>query len=71
MAVMVLDPYVEQQILAERARSDGDQYDEVWEGVYIVTPLPNNEHQELVFELVSILREVVRRPGSLATYSPA
>jgi hypothetical protein len=63
MAVMVLDPYVEQQILAERARSDGDQYDEVWEGVYVVTPLPNNDHQELVFEFVSILGEVVRRPA--------
>ena len=48
MAVMVLDPYVEEQMLAERAGSDGDQYDEVWEGVYIVTPLPNDEHQEIV-----------------------
>jgi hypothetical protein len=63
MAIMVLDPYMEQQILAERARSDGDQYDEVWEGVYVVTPLPNNDHQELVFEFVSILGEVVRRPA--------
>jgi Uma2 family endonuclease len=63
MAVMVLDPYLEQQILAERARSDGEQYDEVWEGVYIVTPLPNNDHQELVFEFVSILGEVIRRPA--------
>lgn len=63
MAVMVLDPYVEQQILAERARSDGEQYDEVWEGVYIVTPLPNNEHQELVCDLASILTEVIRRLG--------
>jgi Uma2 family endonuclease len=63
MAIMVLDPYVERQIRAERAGSDGDQYDEVWEGVYIVTPLPNNDHQELVFEFVSIFGEVVRRAG--------
>ena len=63
MAVMVLDPYVEQQVLAQRAGSDGDQYDEVWEGVYVVTPLPNNEHQELVGELVSVLGEAVARPG--------
>ena len=62
MAVMVLDPDVEQQVLAERAGSDGDQYDEVWEGVYIVTPLPNNDHQEFVYEFVSILGEVIRRP---------
>jgi hypothetical protein len=50
MAIMVLDPYVEKHILAERAGTDGDQYDEVWEGVYVVTPLPNNDHQELVAE---------------------
>ena len=63
MAVMVLDPYVEQQILAERTGSDGDQYDEVWEGVYIVTPLPNNDHQALVYELTYLLGEVIGRPG--------
>jgi Uma2 family endonuclease len=61
MAVMVLDSYVEEQILAERIGKDGDQYDEVWEGVYVVTPLPNNDHQEIVGDLGSILQEVVRR----------
>jgi len=44
-----------------RVGSDGDQYDEVWEGVYIVTPLPNCDHQEIVGELDSILREVIVR----------
>ena len=63
MAVMVLDPYTEERLLAERAGTDGDQYDEVWEGVYVVTPLPNNDHQEIVGEFVSILTEVIRRPG--------
>ncbi len=59
MAIMVLDPYVEEQILAERRGFDGSQYDEVWEGVYIVTPLPNNEHQRLVNKLCVILSEAV------------
>jgi Uma2 family endonuclease len=62
MAVMVLDPYVEQQVLAGRVGSDGDQYDEVWDGVYIVTPLPNNNHQELVSEFAYLLGKVLRRP---------
>jgi Uma2 family endonuclease len=61
MAIMVLDPYVEKHILAERVGSDGDQYDEVWEGVYVVTPLPNNDHQELVQEFGYVLGEVIRR----------
>ena len=59
MAIMVLDPYVEEQILAVRVGTDGDQYDEVWEGVYVVTPLPSNEHQRLVIKLCMILSEVV------------
>ncbi len=69
MAVMVLDPYLEQQVLAQRIGSDGDQYDEVWEGVYIVTPLPNNDHQTIVGELVWLLQEVVRR-GELGQVFP-
>ena len=59
MAILVLDPYVEDQILAARIGSDGDQYDEVWEGVYIVTPLPNDEHQEIVSSLDFVLQETV------------
>jgi len=63
MAIMVLDPYVEEQILAERTASDGDQYDEVWEGVYVMTPLPNNDHQVLVGEFAFVLGEAVGRVG--------
>ena len=70
MAIMVLDPYVEEQILAARMGSDGSQYDEVWEGVYIVTPLPSNEHQRLVNKLCVILSEAWR-PRNWATYFPA
>ncbi len=61
MAVMVLDPDVEMSLLSERVASEGNQYDEIWEGVYIVTPLPNNEHQELVYEFAYILGKVVAR----------
>ena len=59
---MVLDPYVEQQVLAARVGSDGNQYDEVWEGVYFMAPLPNDEHQEIVSALDAILHEVVAWP---------
>ena len=59
MATMVLDPYVEEQVLALRVGTDGDRYDEVWEGVYIVTPLPSNEHQRLVHKLSMILGQVL------------
>ena len=47
MAIMVLDPYVEERLIADRESSQANRYDEVWEGVYVMTPLPNNDHQEL------------------------
>jgi Uma2 family endonuclease len=59
MAIMVLDPYVEEQVLALRVGTDSDKYDEVWEGVYVVTPLPSNEHQRLVHKLCVALGEIV------------
>jgi hypothetical protein len=61
MAVMVLDPNVEESLLANRRVCDGQQYDEVWEGVYVMAPLPANEHQEFVSELLYILAEAVGR----------
>ena len=63
MAIMVLEPWVEERLLAERRSCDGDQYDEVWEGVYVMTPLPNNEHQQLVFWFTTILGDVVDQTG--------
>ncbi len=62
MAIMVLEPKVEQRLLAERQSCDGDQYDEVWDGVYVMTPLPNDEHQEMVSVLCSIIQEVIGWP---------
>ena len=53
MATLVTDRFVEDQIRAERARSGGDKHDEVWEGIYMMTPLSNLEHQDLVFELTA------------------
>ena len=47
MAMLVLDTYVEKQVKAEREISGADRYDEVWDGIYVVPPLPDNEHQDV------------------------
>jgi Uma2 family endonuclease len=36
-----------------------DRFDEVWDGVYVMPPLANLYHQDLVSDLTAILREVV------------
>ena len=59
MATLVTDPELSASLIKDRQARGIDHHDEVWEGVYVMTPAPNNEHQELVFELGFVLREVV------------
>ena len=47
MATLITDPGLEEQIRAQRAAWGGDRYDEVWEGTYLMNPLPNPEHANL------------------------
>jgi Uma2 family endonuclease len=51
MEMLVLDPIEQGRLLEEREATGADRYDEVWEGVYVVCPLPNDEHQEVVTRL--------------------
>jgi hypothetical protein len=47
MPVMIDDPEMEREIRAKRANRSPGARDEVWEGVLVVPPLPNIEHQIL------------------------
>lgn len=64
MATLITDPRLEERLIEERRAAGADHHDEVWEGIYVMAPLPNNEHQELVGRLVSILDFVIGWPGS-------
>jgi Uma2 family endonuclease len=59
MALMVLDPTDEKRLRAEREASGADRYDEVWEGVYMMVPLANNEHQNLQTRLAAAIQYAV------------
>jgi Uma2 family endonuclease len=63
MATLVCDATIEERLLAERAASGADRYDEVWEGVYVMAPMPNDEHQQIVNRLAAIFQEVIDWPG--------
>jgi Uma2 family endonuclease len=56
MALVVLDPSVERRLKAEREASGADRYDEVWEGVYMMAPFPNNEHQDVQGDLAVAIK---------------
>ncbi|MCH8042236.1 MAG: Uma2 family endonuclease [Planctomycetes bacterium] len=64
MATLITDPSLEERLRAERKVSGADRFDESWEGIYMMAPMPNDEHQQIVMRLGSILQEVIGWPGS-------
>ena len=48
MNLVILDPADETRIIDRRRDLGHDRFDEVWEGVYLMSPLANNEHQQIV-----------------------
>ncbi len=63
MVTLITDPAVEDRLKSERAARGMDRYDEVWEGVYMMPPMPNDQHQKIASGLTRILEEVVGDPG--------
>ncbi len=63
MAGLITDSRLDERLIDQRRAWGADHHDEVWEGVYMMVPLPNNEHQQIVFRLASILDEVVGDEG--------
>src|SRR6478672_7918751 len=51
MPTLVMDPHLEEQLLENRRAWGGDKFDEVWDGVYVMAPLANIEHQQLMSNL--------------------
>src|SRR5438105_12239085 len=43
-------------VLEDRKRSGADQWDEMWEGVLHVPPMPTNPHQDLGSDLHTYLK---------------
>lgn len=70
MTAVIHDPQLERTLIRRRKRLGLDRFDEVWEGVYVVSPAPNNEHQQIAGTLDTILRVVIEW-GRLGTVLPA
>ncbi|MBA4190109.1 MAG: hypothetical protein C0467_19160 [Planctomycetaceae bacterium] len=59
MAVVIYDPELEREVRAARDKKLPNNRDEVWDGVRIMAPMPNNEHQRLVTALAYAFASVV------------
>lgn len=64
MATLIHDRDLEQRIIARRRRLGHDKLDEVWNGVYVTAPAPNNEHQDVVGALQTLFTLVVQWQGA-------
>jgi Uma2 family endonuclease len=62
MTMVINDPRTAEELLAKRRASGADRYDEVWEGVYMMNPMPGFEHQQIVTQLAFVLCSVIDFP---------
>jgi Uma2 family endonuclease len=62
-AVLVVDPVLGEQLRLDRERSGHSRHDEVWDGVYVVSPLPNIDHQVIAMELWLAFRTILEESG--------
>jgi Uma2 family endonuclease len=53
------NPPLEEELIAKRQAWGADGHDEVWEGVYFMSPLANNEHQRIVFRFAYVLESAI------------
>lgn len=63
MAATILDPELEDRLIAERRAAGLDRFDEVWDGVYMMCPWPHDDHQEIVGFLQTVLGMLFQLTG--------
>ena len=59
VTTIINDQLLEEQLIAQRREAGVDQHDEVWEGVYVMAPMANNEHQDLVGKLTVLITNAI------------
>jgi hypothetical protein len=62
MTLVVCDPRDAAEMIARRQTLGLDRFDEVWEGVYVMSPIADNDHQDVVGGFDSILHIVIGWP---------
>ena len=63
MPTLLLDEDLADSLRRQRQECGGDRWDEVWDGVYVMSPLPNNQHQTIGFKLAAAMDSVIGRDG--------
>lgn len=61
--MLITDTDFAEKLIAQRRAHGTDRYDEVWEGLYVMAPMPNDEHQDIVNEFGFVLTATIVRTG--------
>jgi Uma2 family endonuclease len=63
MPAVITDEKLVQELLAERQKTGAARWDEVWDGVVHMSPMPSIEHQREEKRLLLALHELVEKQG--------
>jgi Uma2 family endonuclease len=63
MDLLITDPGISRKIIRQRRLRGIDQKDEVWEGVYVMAPPPNNEHQGFIGKMGTVFTLAIEWTG--------
>lgn len=63
MTAVILDKLLERRLIAERRKSGSDRFDEVWDGVYVMSPPADIEHFGVTNDLSTVLTLTVKWSG--------
>lgn len=63
MVALILDSNLQNDLIRARRESGADRYDEVWDGVYVMSPAPDPQHQGIGGKLYIVFDEVIESDG--------
>ena len=63
MEMLIDNPALLKKLIRRRRATGADRHDEVWDGVYVVSPLATNEHQQIAGKLYIALDATVSQAG--------
>lgn len=63
MPILIDNAKLESRILRRRRLTGANRYDEVWDAVYLMSPLANDEHQMFVTDLSAVFTNVIKFTG--------
>jgi Uma2 family endonuclease len=69
MSILITDRELASKLRAEREKTDGAQYDEVWDGVYVMSPIAGMSHQWLIIQMVRAFQNVLDLDGGDRLYA--